>query len=141
MNAYDPVTDGWRILSGAALPAGLGMPWAKKVDGLWRYGLPTAAEHCNNNGVIHGGVLMAFADHGLSFLAWEAAERAHCTTIQLNTHFLDAVKPGEFIELRGEVTRRTRGLVFMRGVIAARTAEAERDVGAIDGIWRVLRSG
>ena len=35
---------------------------------------------------------MAFADHGLSFLAWEAAERTLCTTIQLNTHFLDAIR-------------------------------------------------
>ena len=82
---------------------------------------------------------MAFADHGLSFLAWEAAERAPCTTIQLNTHFLDAIKPGEFIELRGEVTRRTRGLVFVRGGVAAHHGEKMRDVGAIDGIWRVLR--
>ena len=117
------------------MPGEMGIPWAKRIDGLWRYGLPTAEAHANNNGVIHGGVLMAFADHGLSFLAWEAAERAPCTTIQLNTHFLDAVKPGEFIELHGEVTRRTRGLVFVRGSVVAH----ERNVGAVDGIWRVLR--
>jgi acyl-coenzyme A thioesterase PaaI-like protein len=140
MSAYDPTADGWRILSRAPLPGGLGVPWAKRVDGLWRYGLPTDDEHGNNNGVVHGGVLMAFADHGLSFLAWEAAERAPCTTIQLNTHFLDAIHPGEFIELRGEVTRRTRGLVFVRGVIGARDPDGLRDVGAVDGIWRVLRA-
>jgi uncharacterized protein (TIGR00369 family) len=139
MTPYDPAAEGWRILPGAAMPAGLGVPWARRVDGQWHYGLPTAADHGNNNGVVHGGVLMAFADHALSFLAWEAAERAPCTTIQLNTHFLDAIKPGEFIELRGEVTRRTRGLVFVRGVVAARHAGQARDVGAVDGIWRVLR--
>jgi acyl-coenzyme A thioesterase PaaI-like protein len=139
MSGYDPAANGWRALPGAALPAGLGVPWAKKQDGAWRYGLQTGAEHGNNNGVIHGGVLMAFADHGLSFLAWEAAERAPCTTIQLNTHFLDGARPGEFLELRGEVTRRTRGLVFVRGVAAARDADGARDVIAVDGIWRVLR--
>jgi acyl-coenzyme A thioesterase PaaI-like protein len=90
-------------------------------------------------GVVHGGVLMAFADHGLSFVAWEAAERAPCTTIQLNTHFLAAIRPGEFIELHAEVTRRTRALVFVRGVIVARHADKVREVGAVDGIWRVLR--
>jgi uncharacterized protein (TIGR00369 family) len=141
VSGYDPAADGWRALPGAPLPAGLGIPWAKRVDGQWRYGIPTAAEHANNNGVLHGGVLMAFADHGLSFLAWEAAARAPCTTIQLNTHFLDAVRPGEFIELRGEVTRRTRGLVFVRGTIGARDSEQVRDIGAVDGIWRVLRVG
>ncbi len=137
--AYDPATDGWRALPGAAMPGSLGIPWAKKHDGNWRYGLLTGPEHANPNGVVHGGVLMAFADHGLSFLAWEAAERAPCTTIQLNTHFLDAIKPGEFIELCGEVTRRTRGLVFVRGGVVAHHGEKIRDVGAIDGIWRVLR--
>ena len=139
MIGFDPEGEGWRALPGAAMPAGLGVPWAKRVDGAWHYGLLTTAEHANNNGVIHGGVLMAFADHGLSFLAWEAADRGNCSTIQLNTHFLDGIRPGEFIELRGEVTRRTQGLVFVRGVLGARDSGHTREVGAVDGIWRVLR--
>jgi acyl-coenzyme A thioesterase PaaI-like protein len=139
MIQYDPAAAGWRTMPGAALPSGIGIPWARRVDGLWRYGLLTDDEHGNPNGVVHGGVLMAFADHGLSMLAWEAAERTACTTIQLNTHFLDAIHPGEFIELRGEVTRCTRGMVFVRGVIAALDNDNQRDVGAVDGIWRVLR--
>jgi acyl-coenzyme A thioesterase PaaI-like protein len=139
MKAYDPAGDGWRALPGAPLPGGLGIPWSKRINEEWRYGLPTGDAHANVNGVVHGGVLMAFADHGLSMLAWEAAERTPCTTIQLNTHFLDAIRPGEFLELRGEVTRRTTGLVFVRGVVAARNLHAVRDVGAADGVWRVLR--
>jgi acyl-coenzyme A thioesterase PaaI-like protein len=139
VNPYDPPTDGWRAVPGAAMPGSLGVPWAKKLDGAWLYGLVTGPEHANPNGAVHGGVLMAFADHGLSLLAWEAAERAPCTTIQLNTHFLDAIRPGEFITLRGEITRRTRGLVFVRGAIAAHHDGQAREVGAIDGIWRVLR--
>lgn len=136
---YDPGTQGWKQLPGAALPAGLGIPWARRIDGEWRYGLLTSADHGNPNGVVHGGVVMAFADHGLSFLAWEAAERAPCTTIQLNTHFLDGIRPGEFIEMRGEVVRRTRGLVFLRGVVSTLDTRTERVVGSVDGIWRVLR--
>lgn len=138
---YEPAADGWRPMPSAALPSGIGIPWSRRVDGVWHYGLLTDDDHGNPNGVVHGGVLMAFADHGLSMLAWEAAERAPCTTIQLNTHFLDAIRPGEFIELRGEVTRRTRGLVFVRGVIGVRGTDHERDVGAVDGIWRILRPG
>jgi acyl-coenzyme A thioesterase PaaI-like protein len=141
MTAYDPTVDGWRALPGSAMPGGLGVPWAKKEGDRWVYGLLTGPEHANPNGVAHGGVLMAFADHGLSFLAWEAADRGICTTIQLNTHFLDAIAIGEFLELRGEVTRRTRGLVFVRGTIGVRDGQKIRDVGAVDGIWRVLRQG
>ena len=134
-----PERDGWRALPGAAMPGGLGVPWAKKIDGQWRYGLLTGPGHANPAGVVHGGVIMAFADHGLSLLAWEAAGRAPCTTIQLNTHFLEAIQPGAFIELRGEVTRRTRGLVFVRGMIGVRDGDTAADAGAVDGIWRVLR--
>ena len=32
MSQYDPTGDGWRALRGAAMPAGLGVPWAKKID-------------------------------------------------------------------------------------------------------------
>jgi acyl-coenzyme A thioesterase PaaI-like protein len=123
-------------MRGGAMPAGIGMPWSKRVDDIWRYGLLTTREHANPQGVLHGGILMTFADHCLSMLAWEAAKRVPCTTIQLNTHFLAAVEPGEFVELRGEVTRATKGLVFVRGLLAA----GDRDVAAIDGIWRILRA-
>jgi uncharacterized protein (TIGR00369 family) len=74
----------------------------------WHYGLLTTAEHANPQGALHGGILMTFADHGLSMLAWEAAKRAPCTTIQLNTHFLAPVEPGDFVELQGDVTRATQ---------------------------------
>ena len=145
IKGYDPSVHGWRSLPGAALPGGLGVPWARKQDDAWRYGLLTTLDHANPSGVVHGGVLMAFADHGLSFLAWEAAERAPCTTIQLNTHFLSGVRPGAFLELRGEVTRRTRGLVFLRGLAAAHESDGDasdaiNEVFAVDGIWRVLRA-
>jgi uncharacterized protein (TIGR00369 family) len=134
--SYDPASDGWRLMRGGAMPAGIGMPWSKRVDDVWRYGMLTTKEHANPQGVLHGGILMTFADHGLSMLAWEAAKRAPCTTIQLNTHFLAAVEPGEFVELRAEITRATKGLVFVRGLLAA----GDRDVAAIDGIWRILRA-
>jgi acyl-coenzyme A thioesterase PaaI-like protein len=134
--SYDPSEHGWRQMRGAVLPANIGIPWAFKSHDHWRYGLLTTAEHANPQGVLHGGILMAFADHGLSMLAWEAAQRAPCTTIQLNTHFLAAVEPGEFVELSGDVTRATRGLVFVRGLLSV----GGRDVAAVDGIWRVLRA-
>ena len=49
---------------------------------------------------------------------------------------LAAVDPGAFVELSGEVTRATKGLVFVRGILSS----GDRDVAAIDGIWRVLRA-
>jgi uncharacterized protein (TIGR00369 family) len=134
--SFDPAAAGWRALPGAALPAGLGVPWAKRHDGLWRYGLLTIPAHANPQGSVHGGVLMSFADQALSLLAWEAAGRAPCATVQLNCHYLDPVQPGAFVELAGEITRRGRSLVFVRGMLTV----ADQGVAAVDGIWRVLRS-
>ena len=134
--SFDPAAQGWRLMRGGAMPSGIGCPWAKRVGDAWRYALLTTAEHANPQGVLHGGILMTFADHGLSMLAWEAAQRAPCTTIQLNGHFLAAVRPGGFVELQGEVTRATRGLVFVRGLLSV----DGNDVAAVDGIWRVLRA-
>jgi len=134
--SFDPATQGWRPMRTGPMPAGIGFPWARRSDEGWRYGLLTTAEHANPQGVLHGGILMTFADHGLSLLAWEAANRAPCTTIQLNTHFLAVVQPGNFVELRGEITRATSALVFVRGKLTV----GERDVAAVDGIWRVFRA-
>jgi acyl-coenzyme A thioesterase PaaI-like protein len=134
--SFDPAEHGWRLMRGASLPAAIGVPWAKRIDNRWHYGLLTTAGHANPQGVLHGGILMTFADHGLSLLAWEAAQRAPCTTIQLNSHFLAPVMPGDFVELHGDVTRATKGLVFVRGIISV----GDRDVAAVDGIWRVLRA-
>ena len=78
---------------------------------------------------------MTFADHVLGLYVWAAADRAPNVTIQLNTHFLGAVSPGDFLELRGEVTRVTGSMVFVRGLVRV----GEKDVLAVDGIWRVFR--
>jgi len=131
---FDPTAQGWRPMETNPMPSGLGIPWAKRVDGVWRYGMLTASEHANPDGVLHGGVLMLFADHTMGLYVWEASNRVPSVTIQLNTHFLASVTPGEFLELRGEVTRSSKNLVFVRALVAA----GGRDIGAIDGIWKVF---
>ena len=131
----NPIADGWKEMKDGAMPGGLGAAYAKRVDGAWCYGFLTRDDQINPAGAIHGGILMAFADHVLGLYVWEAANRSPNVTIQLNTHFLGAVSPGDFLELRGEVTRATGSLVFVRGLIRV----GEKDVIAADGIWRVFR--
>ena len=134
--SIDPATEGWRVMRDSAMPAAIGDPWSKRIDGKWYYGMLTNETLTNPEGAVHGGILITFADHCLGMFAWEAAQRSQCVTIQLNTHFLAAVMPGDFVALDGEVTRATRGLVFVRGVLRV----GERQVVAVDGIWRILRA-
>ncbi len=135
MSGYDPLADGWKPMHDGPMPGGLGVAYAKRFPDGWRYGLVTRPDHMNPAGAVHGGILMCFADHVLGLYVWEAADRAPNVTIQLNTHFLSAVQPGDFLELRGEVTRASGSMVFVRGLIAV----GDRDVVAVDGIWRVFR--
>ena len=135
MNHPDPQAEGWDPMRDNDLPASIGTPFAKQFPDGWRYALRTRPDHANPAGAVHGGVLMCFADHVLGLYVETAADGAPNVTIQLNTHFLSAVKPGDFIVLRGEVTRASGTLVFVRGIISV----DDRDAVALDGIWRVFR--
>ena len=33
--SFDPEAEGWRPMPRAALPGGLGVPWSKRIDGVW----------------------------------------------------------------------------------------------------------
>ncbi len=135
MTDYDPAADGWTPMDFDLMPAGIGSPWRKREGDRWLYGLWTRPDHANPAGAVHGGILVCFADHTLGCYVEEAGNGAPNVTIQLNTHFLAAVTPGEFLTLRGEVTRATGSMVFVRGIISV----GDRDVVAVDGIWRVFR--
>ncbi len=135
MTGFDPASAGWTPMADNRMPADIGMPWRKRHGDTWLYGLMTRTDHNNGAGAVHGGVLMLFADHTLGCYVEAAADGVPNVTIQLNTHFLAAVEPGSFVELRGEVTRVTGSMVFVRGIIAV----GGQDAVAVNGIWRVFR--
>ena len=135
MTDFDPSAAGWSAIDGDPMPGGLGTSWRKWDGDRWIYGLQTRKDHANRNGVIHGGILVAFADHTLGNVADTVADGARHATIQLNTHFLATAEPGDFLELRGEVTRSTGSMAFVRAIVSA----GQKDVLAVDGIWRIFR--
>lgn len=110
---------GWKPLNAAGRFMALAGPlWAARDGDGWAYGVVSTDEHLNPAGLVHGGLLATLIDHALSTLAWEAAGRAPCVTVQLDTHFLASVPPGVLIEARGRVVRRTSSLLFMHGTLS-----------------------
>lgn len=101
----------------------------------WRYGLLLSPCHLNPAGVVHGGLLETLMDHALSAIAWEAAGRAPCLSLQLDAHFLSAARAGEFIEASGLVVHRTRSMVFLRGSLRV----GEREVMAAQALMKVQK--
>ena len=90
--------------------------------------------HGNKRGVVHGGMLATAFDVGLGNASWEAAGQKPCATVQLNVHFIGAVKLGDFAEIRAEVMKATRTLIFLRGTMSV----GERVVATADGVWKIL---
>jgi acyl-coenzyme A thioesterase 13 len=86
-------------------------------DGNVECGTIPAQEHCNGGGAIHGGFLMTFADFAIFAIAYDALDRTPAVTLSLTSEFLSAGKPGVMMTCRGEVLRRTRKMIFARGII------------------------
>lgn len=85
-------------------------------DGSTSYALPTDERHGNGRGVVHGGVLMTFADSTLAYAAWGASPPGNwCVTVSQSSSFLRAVRVGDVVEVTPVVTRATRSMVFTRG--------------------------
>lgn len=74
--------------------------------------------HLNGGDFLHGGMLMSFADYALFVIAHDELETEHSVTVSCSTEFLKGAAPiGECVYAKGEVTRNTRSLIFLRGDI------------------------
>lgn len=133
----DPDVAGWQPVIHDDFPSFAGPLLERQEDGRRQFGFIAEKRHANDRGVVHGGMLMTFADQAFGELVLDAIERRLCATIQMNTHFISAVQIGEFVESHAELVRMTRSLIFMRGFLSV----GDRHVAAIDGIWKILHTG
>ncbi len=131
----DLAAAGWRPMPASDYPALIGPFLARREEGGgWRYGFVAERRHLNKGGVVHGGMLVSFADDALGATVWEAVGRKPVTTVQLNTQFIAPVRAGDLVELRAEVLRSTRTVVFIRGALEV----GGRTVVHADGVWKIL---
>lgn len=136
-----PVTEGefagWQVWQSDAFEQRAG-PFYETVDADGRALIAFRAEprHMNGAGFMHGGCLMTFADSALFTIAREAMGGSHGVTMSLAGDFLDAVRVGQLVEARGEVTRGGGKTVFIRGLVTADGAPALSFTGIIRKIAR-----
>jgi uncharacterized protein (TIGR00369 family) len=130
----DPAAAGWKPMRASDYPALVGPFLARREGDAWRYAFVAEQRHLNLGGVVHGGMLMSFADDALGATIFEAVGRRPVTTVQLNTQFIAPVRLGELVEARAEVLRHTRTVVFVRGLLEV----AGRTAVHADGVWKIL---
>ena len=129
------MSEEWTRREMKGIPASLGALSVRRGEEGWCYGVELDESHTNAQGVVHGGVLMTFMDHAMSLVIWEAADRAFCSTIQLDNHFLSALRAPAFVELDTEILKRGKSIIFARGTLRV----GERKIMQATGAWSVMR--
>ena len=80
-----------------------------------RFLLRVDERHVNMRGVLHGGMLMTFADLALGQAAWDFTGHANVVTLSMQSQFLKTARTGDAVEVAPQLLRRTRSLLFLRG--------------------------
>jgi uncharacterized protein (TIGR00369 family) len=110
-------------------------PIWRKGDGL--FGIVTADKHRNHRGIVHGGLLMTFADQAMGMTGRrKTGEKPHAT-IELNMQFIGGVKVGDFVEAHCNVVRETRSVLF----IESKLKIGAQIIASASGIWKILGEG
>ncbi len=78
-------------------------------------GMITAPHHTNVLDMVHGGVLMTFADYTFCAVSKTGTSDKAIITVSLTTEFLQSAPAGVWLHGYGAVTRRTGSLVFAQG--------------------------
>jgi uncharacterized protein (TIGR00369 family) len=112
----------------------VGPAYGEGEKGARRVAFRVAAHHCNLRGVVHGGMLMTFADLALGQAAWDATDNASVVTLNMQVQFMAPAREGDLVEVRPEITRRTGGMVFARGDF---TVKGEIVMTA-QSVWKLL---
>ena len=130
---FDSTDPGWAPIADAGFIAHVGPLHRRDADGA--YAFRAEQKHANLIGVVHGGMVMSFADRALGETAMRVADGANCVTIQLEMKFIDVGRLGNWIGIRPQVVKRTGSLVFMRGDVS----DGSRLLATADGVWKILR--
>ncbi|TPG59047.1 PaaI family thioesterase [Roseomonas nepalensis] len=130
----DPAAEGWSPRPPQGFTGLTGPLWSRPGGDGWAYGVLADERHANGHGIVHGGMLVTLLDNTLGITVSHATGRRPGVTMQLNTQFLSAARPGEFLEARGEVLRLAHSVAFVRGTIHV----GDRLVAAGDGVWKLL---
>jgi uncharacterized protein (TIGR00369 family) len=91
--------------------------------------------HCNSMGIVHGGMLATFMDGVVARAVHGATGGQAAVTVHLSLDFLSTARKGDWLFGAGRVTRKTRDLVFVEGVIRT----AEREITRATAIFKPMR--
>lgn len=112
----------------------LGPVFETGEKGARRFFLEIDTRHLNGRGVMHGAMLMTFADLTLGQAAWDTTGNAAVVTVNMQSQFLKSARIGDVVSVLPVVVRRTRSLLFLRGDFEV----AGEAIFTASSVWKVL---
>jgi acyl-coenzyme A thioesterase PaaI-like protein len=128
---------GWSVVDATGFIALVGPLWHRVVNDVHEYALITEDKHHNRRGVVQGGVYMTFADRTCGMTARLVSSSPSLTTVQMDTHFVDAAKIGEILMSKPRIVRSTRSLIFITTEVTA----DDRCIAMASGVFKVMNDG
>ncbi|WHA44105.1 PaaI family thioesterase [Agrobacterium larrymoorei] len=101
----------------------------------FRYRFDAVKKHRNRGGFVQGGMLMTFADRAMGTAARNHDPGRQQSTVQFDMQFMRAVRIGEVVDIRCEVLKETRTLIFLEGKLTV----AGEIVAAARGVWKIIQ--
>jgi uncharacterized protein (TIGR00369 family) len=95
-----------RLKRGGPYMASLGDLYLRRDSGKIVIAMRMAGQHTNMRGIVHGGMLASLADSSLGLgLALSCEHRHSFVTVNLSTDFIDAARPGDWVEAHIHIGR------------------------------------
>jgi uncharacterized protein (TIGR00369 family) len=95
-----------RLKRGGPYMASLGYLYCRREAGKITIAMRMTEQHTNMRGIVHGGMLASLADSALGLGLTLSCDHKHSfVTVNLSTDFIDAARPGDWVEAHIHIGR------------------------------------
>lgn len=129
ITAGDLEKGGWSRMKVSNFSDLIGPVWQRGSEPHFAFIVDT--KHDNSLGRAHGGMIMTFCDDGLGVTARIPHGGIPVFTIDFGCKFISGPQHGELVELKCEIVKATRSLIFMRGTCFV----GDRIIATCEGTW------
>lgn len=122
---------------GGPYMAALGQLYCRQRSGEITIAMRIEAKHTNMRGIAHGGMLASLADSALGIGLTLYCEGRHSfVTVNLTTDFVDAARPGDWVEATIDVQRLGGRMAFANCFLQV----GERRILRASGVFAVMNA-
>ena len=133
-----PIPPGFeRLKRGGPYMANLGDLYCRRNDGEIVIAMRVDERHTNMRGIAHGGMLSSLADSALGIGLTLYCEGRHSfVTVNLSTDFVDAARPGDWVEAHVDVQKLGGRVAFANCFLQV----GERRILRASGVFAVMNA-